>query len=365
MKNSRRCGIILVENRMRICYNFRRRRCTVKTYNYRDCDCRICGLYGFEKGGRFERLDSGLLEKLPHLAECSGRPAGARLLFATDTERLYVKIKLSNVYPDRGMSFYQANVANLFAGSSRKNMKYMGIVTSDSVYDENEIYAGFDLTDNRSEILVFLPRNPHIEDIEITVDDGARIFPPEEYENVKPVLFYGSSITENGHTSSANAYPALLSRWFNVDYYNFGFSGKARGESEMMEYLSQIDTSVFVYDYDHNAPDAAHLYLTHKKGFEIFRSRQPGTPVIITTKPHSDDGFTRERRDIIYETYLSAVRAGDENVYFIDGLSYFDGYDREICTTDRTHPNDLGHYLMALKLAETFEQTGLKRKIKF
>lgn len=337
----------------------------MKTYNYRECDCRICGLYGFEKGGRFERLGDALLGKLPHLADCNDRPAGARLLFATDTEKLRIRIKLSNVYPDRGMSFYQANVANLFAGSSRRNLKYLGIVTSDNSYDENEIYADFDLTENRSEVLVFLPRNPHIEDIEISVDDGAGIFAPEAYAPVPPVVFYGSSITENGLTSSAGSYSALLSRWFNADYYNFGFSGKAKGEREMMEFLREIPASLFVYDYDHNAPDPEHLFRTHKRGFELYREKQPETPVVIMSKPHSDDEYTRERRDIIYETYLSAIWAGDKNVYFIDGLSFFNGFDREVCTSDRTHPNDLGHYLMAVKLAEIFETAGFKRKIRF
>ena len=55
----------------------------------------------------------------------------------------------------------------------------------------------------------------------------------------------------------------------------------------------------------------------------------------------------RERRSIIYSTYLKAVRSGDQNVYFIDGYSLFGGEGRDGCTVDGCHPNDLGFYRMA------------------
>lgn len=38
------------------------------------------------------------------------------------------------------------------------------------------------------------------------------------------------------------------------------------------------------------------------------------------------------------------------NVYFIDGRKLFGSVDREQCTADKCHPNDLGHYLMAKKI---------------
>lgn len=52
------------------------------------------------------------------------------------------------------------------------------------------------------------------------------------------------------------------------------------------------------------------------------------------------------RRDIIRATYEHAVNAGDKNVYFIDGESYFGTEDRDACIVDRTHPTDLGFYRM-------------------
>ncbi|MBQ8551546.1 MAG: hypothetical protein IJ428_01895 [Clostridia bacterium] len=50
---------------------------------------------------------------------------------------------------------------------------------------------------------------------------------------------------------------------------------------------------------------------------------------------------------MIRATYNNAVAAGDKNVYFIDGETFFGDTDREFCTNDRIHPNDLGLYRMA------------------
>jgi len=53
------------------------------------------------------------------------------------------------------------------------------------------------------------------------------------------------------------------------------------------------------------------------------------------------------RRAVIWESYQRAKAAGDENVYFIDGETLFDGEHKEACTADNTHPNDLGFYRMS------------------
>ena len=45
-----------------------------------------------------------------------------------------------------------------------------------------------------------------------------------------------------------------------------------------------------------------------------------------------------------------AKKDGDENVYFIDGETLFGEEDRDFCTVDRFHPNDLGFYRFAENL---------------
>jgi hypothetical protein len=133
-----------------------------------------------------------------------------------------------------------------------------------------------------------------------------------------------------------------------VDYYNFGFSGNARGDIELAEYISGIDMSIFVYDYDHNAPTPEHLSNTHEPFFKLIREKNPDLPIVMMTRPSIT--YTEEdkkRREIVRRTYENALSCKDKNVYFIDGESFFGDSDREICTIDRIHPNDLGFYKMA------------------
>jgi len=44
---------------------------------------------------------------------------------------------------------------------------------------------------------------------------------------------------------------------------------------------------------------------------------------------------------------MTAKNEGDENVYFIDGETLFEGPLRDSCTVDGCHPNDLGFFRMA------------------
>jgi hypothetical protein len=72
-------------------------------------------------------------------------------------------------------------------------------------------------------------------------------------------------------------------------------------------------------------------------------------PIIIISKPDfdSDVDTNGKRREIIYNTYKNAISSGDNSVYFIDGETLFGKEDRDSCTVDGCHPNDLGFMHMA------------------
>ena len=68
----------------------------------------------------------------------------------------------------------------------------------------------------------------------------------------------------------------MISREFNYDYINLGFSGNAKGEVEIIEYINNLDMSIFVYDYDHNAATLDGLQSAHEKQFlAIQKNIQP------------------------------------------------------------------------------------------
>ncbi|CAN7592255.1 SGNH/GDSL hydrolase family protein [Paenibacillus sp. LjRoot56] len=62
---------------------------------------------------------------------------------------------------------------------------------------------------------------------------------------------------------------------------------------------------------------------------------------------------------MIQKIYENAKSSGDPYVYFVDGESCFGTTNRESCTVDGFHPNDLGF----LRMAETIYPV-LKRIIR-
>ena len=126
----------------------------------------------------------------------------------------------------------------------------------------------------------------------------------------------------------------------------------------MAEYLGKIPCSLFVMDYDHNAPNAEHLEKTHFPFYETFRKLQPDTPILMISMPDCDriPEQAKEREAIIRKSYRKAKAHGDTNVYFLSGKTLFGKEDRVNCTVDRVHPNDLGFYRMAKKIYAKMKQ---------
>lgn len=175
----------------------------------------------------------------------------------------------------------------------------------------------------------------------------------------KPILFYGSSITQGGCASKvANAYTHVLARRLDAALYNLGFSGNGKGEKHMAEYIASLPMSAFVLDYDHNAPSAEHLAETHEAFFRTVRAAQPDLPIVIVTKPDfdGDPAANAARRAVIRRTYENALSSGDRHVYFVDGESFFGEHERFDCTVDGCHPTDLGFRRMADVLEPVLRQ---------
>lgn len=193
-----------------------------------------------------------------------------------------------------------------------------------------------------------LPRNDHLVAMEIGIEDDAIIKRAPDYSLEKPIVFYGSSITEGGCAPRAGiAYTSILGRWLDCDYRNKGFSGLACGEQVFAEYLRDMDDmSVFVCDYDHNAPDAKHLKETHEAFYQTIRSARPKLPIVMMTKPDSDPDLV-DAQMMVYQTYEKARRNGDQKLWFVDGQQFFGLSGRAECTVDGTHPNALGFMRMA------------------
>ena len=84
--------------------------------------------------------------------------------------------------------------------------------------------------------------------------------------------------------------------------------------------MKEINASIYVMDYDYNAPNLNHLQDTHYLFYKTIRKRNPLTLIIFISKPNFENVTqSEERSKIIRETYEKAISEGDYFVDFIDG----------------------------------------------
>lgn len=319
----------------------------------------IDGLYQPCQTGKFCRLPQELLplsnEGVQNLA---WHTSGGRLRFATDSPYLAIAVQLNGVVhmmhmPRTGNSGFDLYTGprGAHAGDQRFVRAFFPsepVKESGACYDGCHTFAGGEAIPR--EVTLNFPLYNGFQKLLIGLKKGASVWAPAPYSVEKPVLFYGSSITQGGCASRpGNNYVNHLSRWLDCNFICLGFSGSARGEESMARHIASLDLSAFVMDYDHNAPDAAYLERTHYPFYQAIREAQPQLPILMVSKPDFDNGREQNarRRDIVLESYLRGREAGDGRLWFVDGESLFLSRDRDACTVDGCHPNDLGFYRMA------------------
>jgi len=301
----------------------------------------------------FHRLTDDIMEKMPQYQFLGRRAVGGRVRFITDSMEIYICMTLAGAKEDINIPLSGSAGADGYVGIG-KEAKYLGYIAP-SIHTNQEITIEKIWKKNEeglSVITINLPRNDHLLGMEVGVCKGSIIKEAPDYAIEKPILFYGSSITEGGCASRVgNAYTSMVCRWLDANYYNFGFSGSARGETEFAEYIADFpEKSLFVYDYDHNSPSVEHLLHTHRLFFQIIRKKNPSLPVLMISRPDSDKAGAKERVAVIQKTYEEAKKAGDTRVWFLDGREFFGELGRTECTVDGTHPNVLGFMRMAEKI---------------
>lgn len=222
----------------------------------------------------------------------------------------------------------------------------------------NSFQHALDFWNNdEKEVTINFPLYSKVSDLYIGLQSTAALSAPSPYIIQKPVVYYGSSITQGGCASRpGNSYQSILSRRFDCDYINLGFSGRALGEKSITDYIAGLDMSAFVLDYDHNAPSTEHLKNTHETMFKAIREAHPTLPIIMMSRPKFRlNQEETNRRQVIEDTYNHAIANGDQNVYFVDNTQL-----TQLCgqegTVDGTHPTDFGFYAMAKALEPVFEK---------
>ncbi len=330
----------------------------IKTFDIEEEPFRIYGIYKPEGEDEFiriprevaEKLDSGVREV--HNAQTSG----GRIRFKTDSACIALKccypyVRLMPHMPLTGsigfdiyadgeyISNFHSNFypAAFFAGKGMEALRQPVVFENVVEFQKRKM----------RDIVIYFPLYNAVNKVFVGVEETAHVEKGEEYTGKLPFVAYGSSITQGACASRpGNLYTNIISRKLNADFISLGFNGSAKAEEAIAEYIAGIQMSAFIYDYDHNAPDAAYLKNTHYKMYKLIRDAHPCMPIVMLSRANFSDDY-KERLKVIEDTYHRACREGDRHICFVSGQDIAHRHDHNMMTVDGVHPNDFGMFCIA------------------
>ncbi|RJE90980.1 hypothetical protein D3P07_02555 [Paenibacillus sp. 1011MAR3C5] len=321
----------------------------------------IAGFPWLAQDGLYRRLPLASGAVLPPavdtLAYCT---AGGQIRFRTNSSRLVIRVRLAgpaNMYHmaptgQCGIDCYLGEPGEMSFITTAK------FQPTASEY-ESQLYQW----DTKKDVAVTLnlPLYQGVEEVWIGVDQDAVINDAPAYASSRPVVLYGTSITQGGCASRPGmAYSNILSRMIPVEFVNLGFSGNGKGEPELAHIMSEIDDpALFILDYEGNTGDADNIARTLPVFIQILRERHPEVPIVVVSRIiTAEDQFYRKRRElndrrrqIQIENVEQRRVEGDRNIHFVDGFKLLGDDFIHDCTVDGIHPTDLGFLRMAQSLA--------------
>jgi lysophospholipase L1-like esterase len=310
----------------------------------------VNGLNWFEE-------DKPVLRRLPARLKDSFRPAvwnlaqqpsGGRIRFKTDSSRIGIVAANPNAGTMHHMTTIGQSGFDLYV-----NGEYLNSAWPDKdgkIAKEWNVGKSPELRD----LTLYLPLYKGVTIKEIVLDKDAKVEAPGPFALAKPVVHYGSSITQGGCAENPGlSCQAIVSRWLNVDFVNLGFSGNGLGEPAVAQAVAEIDASAFVLDYWGNP--SAQVYRETMPGFvDTLRAKHPKTPILITSPYYFPGESTTpslkaaqdEKRAIAREFVEARRKAGDPGISFVDGLEML-SREHADGLVDGVHANSLGFYFCA------------------
>jgi hypothetical protein len=193
-----------------------------------------------------------------------------------------------------------------------------------------------------TEYVMYLPLYDTVTELQIGVSPEAVLVPATPRKQ-KPIVFYGTSITQGGCASRAGmCHTSILSRWLNWPVVNLGFSGSGKSEPGVQEVVSEIDAAAFVLEPLPNM--TVELVKERIPGFvKLLRKKHPMTPILLVENPLYSTTSTMNMA--LHQIFEEQKKKGVRRLHYLYGEAQLAG--RENATVDGVHPTDLGFLRMA------------------
>jgi len=285
--------------------------------------------------------------------------SGALIRFKSDCSTLAIRYENLHMSGMKNMHVFGQSGVDLYTDNT-----YIGTAIHGKEIDVEHIYFKNASPELREHVL-YLPLYNGLKIKAIGTNSNATIKKPSPFAIPKPVVFYGTSITQGGCASRAGmSYQAILCRNLNLEHVNLGFSGNGKGEKEVADAVAEIDASCFVLDFMANNKNWETLEKVYEPFVRTIREKHPTIPIILVTRIYAaressllgSHEFIEAKRDVIRKTYKKLIAEGDKKLSLIEGYSLLSPNEVD-GLVDGSHPNDLGFQLMADRLAPIIAKT--------
>lgn len=306
-------------------------------------------------------------DRLPAKAEKTVRPAvwglsrhsaGLVVRFTTDAPTIKARWTLTSDrlamphMPATGVSGLDLYV------KTDKGWRWLGIGRPTKLQNSDTLVA--DIPIGKRDYLLYLPLYNGLASVEVGVPGSSTLekTSPRPEDQRKPIVFYGTSITQGGCASRPGmVHTAILGRKLDRPVINLGFSGNGRLEIEVAELLAELDPAVYVIDCLPNVT-AKDVAARTEPLVRKLREHRPETPILLVEDRTYTNSFLipskRDRNDASRAAFKAAYErlqnSGVKNLHYLEG-EHLLGDDGE-GTVDSSHPTDLGF----LRQAEAFEK---------
>lgn len=312
--------------------------------------------WGDEIGKSFSRLPNRAKEIVRSpVWDLSRNSSGIALHFHTNSSEIIVRYVVSGELSMLHMPATGVSGLDLYAVDSDGLWRR---ATSSFEFGDTITYKFSNLIDNSYhkkgfEYRLFLPLYNSVEWLEIGVaEESEFVFIEKLPEN--PIVVYGTSIAQGAcATRPGMAWTNILSRSLDFPVVNLGFSGNGPLESDMIDLISEIDASIFIFDGLPNMVNLSSEEITNRISYAITKIRsESDAPILIvehigySNEDMDESSFRKVKtmNDAARSAYDSLMCLGISEIYYLDkiemGITH-DGY------VDYIHPNDLGMDLIS------------------
>ena len=327
-----------------------------------DARLEVCGLPWFnEDKPALRRLPLRLKDRFRSpVWNLAQDPSGGRIRFRTDSTTIGIVAENPQFSNMHHMASVGENGLDIYVGRD-----YMGSAWPDT---KGKITKEWQVGRERKmrDITIYLPLYKPITIKELSLDAEAKLESAKAYAIAKPIVYYGSSITQGGCASNpGGSCQAILERKLNADFVNLGFSGNGLGEPALAEAICELDPSCIVLDFWGN-PSADKYAAALPVFVDILRQKWPRLPILVTSPYYfpaeelgGDMARSQSAKRRTTQGFVEKLRkGGDRRIWFVDGLKMLNR-EQTAGLVDGAHCNSLGFYFNALGL-EPFLRKALK-----